>query len=266
MRSTSLTESQISIAIELRKQGTELKAIAAQLGIDLFKLKGQLRRFGVTHKRDKLAPVAAELVAAYQAGAAISDLASKYRANTATVRRALTDRGIEIRAEWTRVKGSKLAKMFGKEEVAKMVEMYNSGKSMEDIRNEFHISAPTVSKILRGQNVAIRTVGPVSKDMDPDERHYMVCARQYKVSVDTIRELLTTHKTCQICGATADSPRNHRAKRLCIDHCHETEGVIRGVLCASCNMALGSVQSDPNILKNMASFLQRENQTTAAAV
>lgn len=40
------------------------------------------------------------------------------------------------------------------------------------------------------------------------------------------------------------------------DHCHAT-GKFRGLLCSRCNLALGYAQDDPEILRSLASYLER---------
>jgi len=49
---------------------------------------------------------------------------------------------------------------------------------------------------------------------------------------------------CKTCGYS--SPKHH----LSIDHCHKT-GVVRGLLCPWCNLALGYVKDDAKILANL---------------
>lgn len=53
---------------------------------------------------------------------------------------------------------------------------------------------------------------------------------------------------CEICG-------NSRA-RLCVDHDHES-GRVRGVLCHSCNSALGLFKDSLSFLKNAIGYLER---------
>ena len=56
---------------------------------------------------------------------------------------------------------------------------------------------------------------------------------------------------CLCCGATA-SGLGHR---LAIDHCHNT-GVIRGLLCKNCNVALGHLKEDKQIAKNLIKYIE----------
>ena len=61
------------------------------------------------------------------------------------------------------------------------------------------------------------------------------------------------NKTCYSCGST---------KNLVLDHNHET-GEIRGVLCNSCNRALGYAKDNINILSKLIEYL-KENGSYAS--
>lgn len=58
------------------------------------------------------------------------------------------------------------------------------------------------------------------------------------------------NKSCMICGVTN---ANH-VKGFVVDHCHKT-GFARGILCAHCNVALGSFRDDKNILQKAIDYL-----------
>lgn len=44
-------------------------------------------------------------------------------------------------------------------------------------------------------------------------------------------------------------------KKLCVDHCHTT-GKVRGLLCTPCNLAVGLVNDDPEVLNNLIKYLE----------
>ena len=58
------------------------------------------------------------------------------------------------------------------------------------------------------------------------------------------------HK-CAICDETSD-------KKLSVDHDHKTE-VIRGLLCNTCNTALGQFKDDPTIILKAYNYLTIHN-------
>jgi hypothetical protein len=57
---------------------------------------------------------------------------------------------------------------------------------------------------------------------------------------------------CAICAS--ENPGGKR-ERFCIDHCHDT-GVIRGLLCVSCNSGLGYFKDDISRLGQAAEYLK----------
>ena len=44
-------------------------------------------------------------------------------------------------------------------------------------------------------------------------------------------------------------------KKLHVDHCHST-GRIRGLLCGACNMGIGQLKDNPNILRQAIKYLE----------
>jgi hypothetical protein len=61
---------------------------------------------------------------------------------------------------------------------------------------------------------------------------------------------------CAICHRLPDEVKGHRSKRLYIDHCHET-GVVRGLLCTSCNGAIGYFKNNVRTLIAAAKYLTK---------
>lgn len=54
---------------------------------------------------------------------------------------------------------------------------------------------------------------------------------------------------CAICGT-----KDFGKKAPNVDHCHAT-GVIRGLLCCSCNRGIGLLKDDPELLLKAAGYL-----------
>lgn len=56
---------------------------------------------------------------------------------------------------------------------------------------------------------------------------------------------------CAICARAPNTGRRY----LCVDHDHKT-GTIRGLLCNKCNVVLGLVDDDSNVLREMISYVE----------
>lgn len=57
--------------------------------------------------------------------------------------------------------------------------------------------------------------------------------------------------SCAICGEHESNMR----QRLAVDHCHETLKV-RGLLCLKCNLGIGCLRDDINIINRAAEYLE----------
>lgn len=83
-------------------------------------------------------------------------------------------------------------------------------------------------------------------------RLYNRC-KQKNITIKQYLEIFRTHNgKCDICG-TSHLELN---KSLGIDHNHKT-GKIRGLLCNSCNIALGSFRDNPEILEKAIEYLKK---------
>jgi hypothetical protein len=73
--------------------------------------------------------------------------------------------------------------------------------------------------------------------------------RNYGLSLDEYDVLLEAQGgLCAICGVPDEE------SKLSVDHCHETNRV-RGLLCVTCNFALGHMKDDPDRLIAAAEYL-----------
>ena len=83
------------------------------------------------------------------------------------------------------------------------------------------------------------------KDKDKErERHLNV---KYNISTEVYEHMYALQGgACKICTKNFD--------RLHVDHCHKT-GNVRGLLCGSCNRAIGLLQDDISNLTNAITYL-----------
>jgi hypothetical protein len=71
----------------------------------------------------------------------------------------------------------------------------------------------------------------------PEYRARQNLIKRYGITLENYEAMLEAQDGgCYICG----NPPN--AKRLHVDHCHET-GAVRGLLCAGCNRTLGWLEA-----------------------
>jgi hypothetical protein len=80
--------------------------------------------------------------------------------------------------------------------------------------------------------------------------------RKYGITIEEYDAMYADQNgVCAICNQPESLMLRGAIKRLAIDHCHET-GKIRGLLCFSCNTALGSFKDDPAIITAALSYLR----------
>jgi hypothetical protein len=79
--------------------------------------------------------------------------------------------------------------------------------------------------------------------------------RTYSLDSTAIDITIELQRGCAICHAR--TPGRRRSNWI-VDHSHTTKS-IRGVICHLCNAALGFAKDDPNLLRAMADYLEREH-------
>ena len=75
-------------------------------------------------------------------------------------------------------------------------------------------------------------------------KKYGLTFEDYKVLFDSQRGVCAICKEPQLVG------------RLCVDHCHTT-GVVRGLLCFTCNFLIGQAKDNKTILEAAIRYLER---------
>jgi Autographiviridae endonuclease VII len=84
--------------------------------------------------------------------------------------------------------------------------------------------------------------------------------RKYGIGIDDYDALLLRQSGgCAICHVLPDPSTN-----LHVDHDHAT-GAVRGLLCVSCNNALGAFRESFEIFRSAADYLDRDDELVALA-
>lgn len=81
--------------------------------------------------------------------------------------------------------------------------------------------------------------------------------RTYNITLIEFNEMLLIHNNqCGICDSLFI---NEKYRNPAIDHNHKT-GKIRGLLCLKCNIAIGLLKENTNIINNAIKWLKKENK------
>lgn len=84
------------------------------------------------------------------------------------------------------------------------------------------------------------------------ESRAAVYKRQYGITLLQYDQMVEEQNSCcKICG---DGNPGGNRKRFSVDHNHDT-GEVRGLLCGSCNAALGLFKDSPSILQSALTYL-----------
>jgi hypothetical protein len=94
----------------------------------------------------------------------------------------------------------------------------------------------------------------VKEQLAPGKRRFNLKAK-YGVTPEWYdTKLAEQNGTCAACLGV-----NENGKRLAVDHNHDT-GAVRGLLCESCNLALGLLKEDAERMRRMADYICRNSE------
>lgn len=75
----------------------------------------------------------------------------------------------------------------------------------------------------------------------------------YNITLEEYQTAMATSDVCQICGRPEEI--GSASRKLNYDHCHDT-GVFRGVLCRTCNQAIGQLGDNAASLLKAYEYLK----------
>ena len=102
-----------------------------------------------------------------------------------------------------------------------------------------------------------RRAAQARKPQDPQRRRNTALGRLYGITAAEYEAMHTKQGgVCAICKRPEQMTRNGILRNLCVDHCHST-GKVRGLLCASCNFAIGRFLDNPELMHSAADYLLR---------
>ena len=99
-----------------------------------------------------------------------------------------------------------------------------------------------------------RMVKYMSSEEQRLKKYYLKIEKKYGITRQDYEDMLAEQNgVCAICGKINRFDAFHQ--RLAVDHNHDT-GNVRGILCTSCNSALGMVDDNIEVLEKMISYLK----------
>lgn len=105
----------------------------------------------------------------------------------------------------------------------------------------------------RAENAAhVRSLQRKSRRKNLAKSKHHALKSNYGISLETYEQMVALQGgLCAICKMPPSGSR----KALCVDHCHETD-VVRGLLCAACNSAIGLLEEDCVRMENAIAYLR----------
>jgi len=145
-----------------------------------------------------------------------------------------------------------------KEKIKENVKQYQAENKNEiqEKRKEYFVQRNLIHKEKMKSDAVYRAeVRNRNKKYDrTDKRKSQALMRNFGINIDQYNQLKESQANC---CAICDTHYSNLKQALNVDHCHVT-GRIRGLLCASCNMALGLLKDDFNLLNKSIQYLQKE--------
>lgn len=96
--------------------------------------------------------------------------------------------------------------------------------------------------------------------LSPEKRRKHTIKKAYGLDWESYLSMMTEQNgQCAICSVDFDM--SHRPnggtvpRSACVDHCHST-GKVRGILCSSCNIALGFFRDNVDIMKKAIQYIK----------
>lgn len=91
----------------------------------------------------------------------------------------------------------------------------------------------------------------------PDRSKHNALMHAFGISLpEYIQMAVDRGNKCDICGRPETQIRTGKVKSLAVDHNHTT-GDVRGLLCSSCNTALGKFEDNPDLLNSAIAYLAK---------
>lgn len=123
-------------------------------------------------------------------------------------------------------------------------------KKLNETTKAWRKANPEVIKAIRAKTDLLRK----------DSRRDKTLQATYGISLTEYTNMLVKQNNlCAICFRPETFlGKGGKIRPLCVDHCHKT-GAVRGLLCNSCNVALGNLEDNYQRILNAAEYIRKAN-------
>jgi hypothetical protein len=177
------------------------------------------------------------IASAYQAGNTIRDLAKRHALSSSTILKVLKESGVPRRP---------------------------AGRRVLHVKERRCTLCGELKPIERFTKNSLRAIGYdyTCRACDRKKAKQKNIVRNFGITLQMFRKLEAEQGGgCAICGRKETRRRRGKAVRLSVDHDHKT-GQIRGLLCTTCNTALGLMNDDTKRLRRAAEYLDKHAYRT----
>jgi len=124
-----------------------------------------------------------------------------------------------------------------------------------DIKNldEFHFRINKKTKTKYYQSFCKNCINIYDYTADKNKK----LKKAYGISLDEYNELLSKQNgKCAICSVDNNGKYRNKSRAFAVDHCHTT-GKIRGLLCSDCNIGIGLLKDNTDLLQSAIKYLNK---------
>ena len=192
---------------------------------------------GVQKKYFKTEEEVNKVIETYLSGSTMSAIAEKNRVYVQVVRDLLLKHGVSLR-DYSVGRPKKLPVSQRKCNICKIIKRMNEFRIRKDYPSGKDYRCRDCDNILRNDRRMKRTYGLSQNQYD--------------------EMFLKQNGKCEICKKEEETidPRNGKPRKLSVDHCHE-KNIVRGLLCQKCNVSLGNMNDDCELLQRAIDYLKK---------
>jgi len=95
-----------------------------------------------------------------------------------------------------------------------------------------------------------------SKKDNSKQRRKQKLRKKYGITIEQYDCMFAKQNgLCAVCKQPETAKQKGKIRALAVDHCHST-GMVRGLLCKTCNTALGNMKENPDLIRALADYVE----------